>query len=56
MVSLPTWAMLHDERYFSNPESFIPERWIDTEKGMETCVKEAWIPFLIGKRNCIGKP
>lgn len=48
--------MLHDERYFSNPDSFIPERWIESERGDETCVKEAWIPFSYGKWNCIGKP
>jgi len=47
---------MHDERYFSNPHSFIPERWLENEKGSERCVREAWIPFLIGRRNCIGKP
>lgn len=48
--------MLHDERYFSNPNSFIPERWIEAERGNETCVKEAFIPFQYGKRNCVGQP
>jgi cytochrome P450 len=48
--------MLHDERYFSNPHSFVPERWIESERGKETCVTTAWIPFSYGKWNCIGKP
>ena len=48
-------SLLHDERYFSNSYSFIPERWIESERGNETCVKEAWIPFSYGKWNCIGK-
>ena len=48
--------MLHNEHYFSHPDSFIPERWIDSERGNETCVKEAWVPFSVGKWNCIGKP
>jgi cytochrome P450 len=48
--------MLHDETNFSNPESFIPTRWLENEKGKETCNKAAWIPFSHGARNCIGKP
>ena len=48
--------MLHNETYFSNPHSFIPERWIESERGNETCVKKAWIAFSYGKWDCIGKP
>lgn len=48
--------MLHDERYFSHPDSFIPERWIESERGDESCVKEAWVSFGYGKWRCIGKP
>ena len=47
---------MHDERHFSNPESFIPTRWIESERGSETCNRSAWIPFSYGPRNCIGKP
>ena len=50
------YTILHDEGSFSNPESFIPTRWIESEKGNETCNKVAWIPFSYGARNCIGKP
>jgi len=55
LVSVPTWALLHDPRYFSNPEEFIPERWIDSSSG-ETCASKAWIPFAYGQWSCIGKP
>lgn len=48
--------MMHNEKYFSNPDTFIPERWIESERGTETCLKRAWIPFLHGKWHCIGKP
>ena len=47
--------MTHDERHFSNPDVFIPERWIESERGMETCNKEAFITFSSGKWNCVGK-
>jgi cytochrome P450 len=47
---------MHNSRYFSNPESFVPERWIESEREKETCVKNAWIAFHYGKWSCIGKP
>lgn len=47
---------MHDKRYFSNPNVFIPTRWIDSERGNEMCNKAAWIPFSHGLRNCVGKP
>jgi cytochrome P450 len=56
VVSCHNWTVMHDERYFSNPESFIPERWIESEHGNEICVKEAFIAFQQGRRNCVGKP
>ena len=55
-VSTPTWTILHDERHFSNPHEFIPERWIDNGSDSETCNKRAYLPFSTGLRNCIGKP
>ena len=47
---------MHDDRYFSNASSYIPTRWIDSERGEETCNKAAWVPFSHGLRNCVGKP
>jgi len=55
-VSTSVWTILHDERHFSNPHSFIPERWIEEERGHETCNKKAYLPFSTGLRNCIGRP
>ena len=56
VVSTSYWTILHDERHFSNPHAFIPERWIDSERRKERCTKAAWLPFSAGLRNCIGRP
>ena len=56
VVSTPTYGIMHDPRNFSNPDDFIPTRWIPDEKVDETCNRAAWIPFSYGPRSCIGKP
>ncbi|OCT47178.1 Isotrichodermin C-15 hydroxylase [Cladophialophora carrionii] len=51
-VSVSGWTTARDERYFHDPLSFKPERWLDPE-----CkdVKEASQPFSLGPRSCPGK-
>ncbi|KAI2628687.1 putative cytochrome P450 [Hypoxylon sp. NC1633] len=46
------WTMTHDEKYFHDPFTFKPERWLDPD-----CkdVKEASQPFSLGPRGCIGQ-
>lgn len=46
------WVTQRDERYFSKPGEFIPERW-DSEHS-ETIPKYAYFPFGGGPRQCIG--
>lgn len=47
--------MLHrDERYFPNPEEFIPERFL-SKTLKENLPPYAFIPFSAGPRVCIGK-
>lgn len=47
------WVMHRDPRYFSNPETFYPERWADDlEKRLPRGV---YFPFGDGPRICIGK-
>ncbi|OLL24230.1 Isotrichodermin C-15 hydroxylase [Neolecta irregularis DAH-3] len=55
-ISVPYWALYHDARYFTAPEDFIPERWIDElfEKD-KTKGREACQPFSLGSRVCLGK-
>ncbi|KAI1380472.1 cytochrome P450 [Hypoxylon crocopeplum] len=46
------WTMTHDEKYFHDPYTFKPERWLDPNCND---VKEASQPFSLGPRGCIGK-
>jgi cytochrome P450 len=51
-VYTSTWSVSHDERYFTDPDMFKPDRWLDPE-----CkdIKEASQPFSLGYRACIGR-
>ena len=51
VVSVDNWATTHDERNFSRPREFIPERWIGAGFGDR---KEASRPFTLGPRGCLG--
>jgi cytochrome P450 len=46
------WVTHRDSRYFSQPESFLPERWTD-----ETVTRPrfSYFPFGAGSRICIGE-
>ena len=43
------FAVAYDEKYWTEPEKFNPERW----KGKID--PSAFLPFLAGPRNCIGQ-
>lgn len=51
-------AIHHDARYWVEPESFLPERWL-AEPGDRLYVNKtsgaAWRPFEHGPRSCIGQ-
>ncbi|KAF5618353.1 pisatin demethylase cytochrome P450 [Fusarium sp. NRRL 52700] len=53
IVTVPSYALYRDERYFTDPDDFVPERWI-TKPDM---VKDNSIfaPFSIGRYACVGK-
>jgi cytochrome P450 len=42
-------------RNFKDPQSYIPERWLDNNPQFASDNREALQPFSIGPRNCIGK-
>jgi hypothetical protein len=56
-VSVPIYALHHNEDVYSEPHRFIPERWIPEETSEES-VKQCLatlMPFSYGSRQCIGK-
>ena len=47
------WVMHRDPRYFDEPDSFRPERWLDGLAGRLPA--GAYFPFGDGPRRCIGQ-
>ncbi|OLN87487.1 Isotrichodermin C-15 hydroxylase 13 [Colletotrichum chlorophyti] len=57
ILSIWQYAMYHSTRNFTQPESFIPERWLneETDANFSHDRKEAFQPFSFGPRDCIGR-
>ena len=51
LVSSPNWTIMHNARYWQDPDSFKPERWLGEGLGDN---KDAFQPFSLGPRACIG--
>ena len=51
-VFLSPFVTGHDPRWFSEPESFRPERWNEAAPDRPHF---AWFPFGAGPRSCIGE-
>ncbi|KAL5511174.1 hypothetical protein ACEPAH_4389 [Sanghuangporus vaninii] len=53
---VPPYPLHRDERYFSpSPNSFIPDRWLESKGEKFTTNLSAFIPFATGRANCVGK-
>lgn len=52
-VSVSCYSMFKAPQYFSDPDSFIPDRWIDGRDGVKAI--EAFKPFAQGPHNCVGQ-
>lgn len=57
ILGVPIYGIHHNENYFPDPHTFKPERWLVEESGEEAVkrAQEAFTPFTIGSRTCIGK-
>lgn len=66
VVGVPTYTLHHTEKYFDRPFEYDPSRWLvqgaDGTKDGEgrskeeiTKAREAFCPFSLGPRACIGK-
>ncbi|XP_070591702.1 vitamin D 25-hydroxylase isoform X3 [Erythrolamprus reginae] len=47
------YSVHFDEKYWNNPEMFCPERFLDSSG--QFLKKEAFIPFSLGRRHCLGE-
>ncbi|XP_066496399.1 vitamin D 25-hydroxylase [Tiliqua scincoides] len=47
------YSVHFDEKYWSNPEVFCPERFLDSSG--QFVKKEAFTPFSVGRRHCLGE-
>ncbi|MCJ8748301.1 hypothetical protein PDJAM_G00163220 [Pangasius djambal] len=52
VVLIPTYAIQRDPEYWTEPDTFKPERF--TQKNKENIEQCAYMPFGVGPRNCIG--
>ncbi|KAH7032669.1 cytochrome P450 [Microdochium trichocladiopsis] len=54
-ISVPQWSAYHCEQNWTDPESFVPERWLGTEPRYANDKRDVLQPFSFGPRNCLGK-
>ncbi|KAL8792649.1 MAG: hypothetical protein Q9195_004777 [Heterodermia aff. obscurata] len=57
-VGTSMYAIHHNEAYYPDPYTFIPERWIAGPENSSANVAQAqraWNPFSVGPRGCIGR-
>ncbi|QKD53803.2 cytochrome P450 [Fusarium oxysporum Fo47] len=52
VVGTQNYTIHRSERAFHDPDNFLPERWLD-DKNVDAR-KEAFVPFSVGPRRCIG--
>jgi cytochrome P450 len=52
-VVLPPWVCHRDERFWTEPETFRPERWLDSAGADRPSY--AYFPFGGGPRHCVGR-
>ncbi|KAI1781221.1 cytochrome P450 [Hypoxylon cercidicola] len=56
-VGVNMYAHHHNEEYFPDPFTFIPERWLDSDMpaAQRKQMQDMFVPFSLGTRNCPGK-
>ncbi|XP_013405673.1 cytochrome P450 2J2 [Lingula anatina] len=55
MVIANLWSVMMNEKYWPEPEEFRPERFLDENGGLLRNKPDAFIPFSVGRRSCIGE-
>jgi cytochrome P450 len=54
IVAVSPLVTHRDPRFFPMPDSFIPERFIPGSTNYQEIVRNSYLPFSVGRRNCIG--
>ncbi|KAH9901774.1 cytochrome P450 [Xylariomycetidae sp. FL2044] len=63
-VGVNIYALHHNEKYFRNPFTFDPGRWLEDTQGSDETrptttttftAHKAFVPFIAGPRSCAGK-
>ncbi|KNG90869.1 hypothetical protein ANOM_000942 [Aspergillus nomiae NRRL 13137] len=56
IVTTSLTAMHRDKEIFPSPESFLPQRWLNSDPVQREALERHIIPFGYGARICLGKP
>jgi len=54
-VSRAAWTICRDPILYPNPDSFVPERWLNLSRDEETQLWDQAMIFSYGPRVCLGK-
>ena len=55
LVILSQWVVHRDPRWWDEPDTFKPERWLSPSESAAARPKYAYFPFGGGSRVCIGE-
>ncbi|KAL5585544.1 hypothetical protein FOVSG1_014933 [Fusarium oxysporum f. sp. vasinfectum] len=53
IVTVPSYTLYRDERYFTAPDDFVPERWTTNPEMVKD--GSVFAPFSFGRYACMGK-
>jgi cytochrome P450 len=53
LVAVSPLLLHHDPRWFPEPETFDPDRWLDARR--DAVPRHAYLPFGTGPRSCVGE-
>lgn len=53
-IIIPTYAIHKDQKYYPNPDTFDPDRFLSENRATKGFADMPYLPFGDGPRNCIG--